>query len=50
MDEIANCSALFVVPKEPFKEPFKKWAKLHNESLIEEPNQRFNEKHVYLIE
>lgn len=46
MKEITNRSALFVIPKEPFKE----WAKLYNESPIEDLNQRLREKHVYLVE
>ena len=46
MKEITNRSPLFVIPKEPFKE----WAKLYNESPIEDLNQRLSEKHVYLVE
>ena len=46
MKEITNRSALFVIPKEPYKE----WAKIYNESPIEDLNQRLNEKHVYLVE
>ena len=46
MKEITNRSALFVIPKEPFKE----WAKLYSESPMEDLNQRLSEKHVYLIE
>ena len=46
MKEITNRSALFITPKKPFKE----WAKLYNESPIDDLNQRLNEKHVYLIE
>ena len=46
MQEILNRSALFVRPKNPFKE----WAKLYNESPMEDLNQRLKEKHIYLIE
>ena len=46
MKEITNRSALFVIPKEPYKE----WAKIYNESPIEDLNQRLGEKHVYLVE
>jgi hypothetical protein len=46
MQEIANRSALLIVPKEPFKE----WAKYFNNESIGELNDRLNEKHIYLIE
>lgn len=46
MKEITNRSALYVIPKGPFKE----WAKLHNEGSFEELEDRLQEKHVYLIE
>jgi hypothetical protein len=46
MKEITNRSALFIIPKKPFKE----WAKFYSESPIEELDQRLSEKHVYLIE
>jgi hypothetical protein len=46
MKEITNRSALFVIAKEPFKE----WARLYNESPIEDLYQRLSEKHVYLVE
>lgn len=46
MKEIANRSALYVYPKSPYIE----WAKLYNESSIEDLRQRLKEKHVYLID
>ena len=46
MKEITNRSALFIIPKKPFKE----WAKLYNESPIEDLNLRLSEKHVYLVD
>jgi hypothetical protein len=46
MKEITNRSALFIFPKKPFKE----WAKLYNESPIDDLDQRLSEKHVYLLE
>lgn len=46
MKEITNRSALFVTPREPFKE----WARLHNESPMEDLAQRLTENHVYLVE
>lgn len=46
MKEITNRTAIYAYPKSPFKE----WAKLYNESPIEDLEQRLNEKHVYLID
>ena len=46
MKEITNRSAIFILPKKPFKE----WAKLYNESPIDDLDQRLSEKHVYLLE
>ena len=46
MKEVANRSALYVIPREPFK----KWAKLYDEELNGDLKDRLNEKHVYLID
>jgi hypothetical protein len=46
MREITNRSALYVIPKKPFK----KWATKHNELSDEDLKSRLGEKHIYLIE
>jgi hypothetical protein len=46
MKEITNRSALIVLPKDPYIE----WAKLYNEELNEDLENRLKEKHVYLID
>jgi hypothetical protein len=44
--EITNRSALYVIPKEPFK----KWATECNELSDQDLQSRLGEKHIYLIE
>ena len=39
-------SALYVIPKEPFKE----WADFYNEESQNDLESRLNEKHIYLID
>ena len=46
MKEFANRSALYIIPKAPFK----KWAALFNDDPLSDMENRLNEKHVYLIE
>ena len=47
MKDVNNRSALYILPKEPFK----KWAALYNEDgFIENLDARLKEKHIYLIE
>ena len=46
MKEITNRSALYVIPKEPFK----KWATKYNELSDDDLQSRLGEKHIYLIE
>lgn len=46
MKEITNRSAIIVCPRTPFVE----WAKLYNESPLEDLERRLKEKHVYLID
>ena len=46
MKEVNNRSALYVIPKEPFKE----WADFYNEESQNDLESRLNEKHIYLID
>lgn len=46
MKEISNRSALYVIPKEPFK----KWATFYNELSKEELDDRLKEKHIFMID
>jgi len=46
MREIINRSAIYIIPRQPFK----KWASRYNEESQEELESRLNEKHLYLID
>ena len=46
MMEFANRSALYVIPRQPFKD----WAANYNEEPEEELQARLNEKRIYLID
>ena len=46
MREITNRSALYLIPKEPFK----KWATEYNDLSDEDLQSRLSERHIYLIE
>jgi hypothetical protein len=46
MREITNRSALYLIPKEPFR----KWATEYNDLSDEDLQSRLSEKHLYLIE
>ena len=46
MKEIENRSALYIIPKSPFK----KWAALYNDGPLSDLKSRLSEQHVFLIE
>lgn len=46
MKEIINRSALYVIPKKPFKD----WAAYYNDDTQEELENWLNERRIYLIE